>query len=60
MKSMNQTQTSGFLNFLKKRIEGHYQNMSGAKPRHRVLIKTERAEAEVILGIFLKILNEEN
>jgi hypothetical protein len=60
MKSMNQNQTSGFLTFLKKRIERHYQSMSGAKPRHRVLIKTERAEAEVILGVFVKILNEEN
>jgi len=60
MKSMNENQTSGFLTFLKKRIERHYQSMSGAMPRHRVLIKTERAEAEVILETFLKILNGEN
>ena len=53
MESMNANQISGFLNFLKKRIEGHYQSMSGALPRHRVLIKTERAEAEVILETFL-------
>jgi hypothetical protein len=59
MKSMNQNQTSGFLTFLKKRIERHYQSMSGAKPRHRVLIKTERAEAEVILSTFLAILNDQ-
>ena len=30
----------------------------GAMARHRVLIKTERAEAEVILNEFLEILNE--
>jgi hypothetical protein len=60
MESMNANQISGFLNFLKKRIEGHYQSMSGALPRHRVLIKTERAEAEVILETFLEILNGEN
>jgi hypothetical protein len=33
--------------------------MSRAPARHRVLIKTERAEAEMILDAFLKILNEE-
>jgi hypothetical protein len=60
MESMNANQISGFLNFLKKRIEGHYQSMSGALPRHRVLIKTERAEAEVILETFLEILNGKN
>jgi hypothetical protein len=54
---MNVNQIKGFLTFLKKRIEKHYQNMSGAQPQHRVLIKTERAEAEVILSTFLEILN---
>jgi hypothetical protein len=55
---MNVNQIKGFLTFLKKRIESHYQNMSGAQPQHRVLIKTERAEAEVILSTFLAILND--
>ena len=60
MRSMNENQINGFLNFLKNRIQSHYQSMTGAKPRHRVLIKTERAEAEVILEAFLKILINEN
>jgi hypothetical protein len=55
---MNTTQIDGFLTFLNKRIDSHYQNMCGAAPQHRVLIKTERAEAEVILNTFLKILND--
>lgn len=32
--------------------------MSRVMERHRVLIKTERAEAEVILEAFVEILNE--
>jgi hypothetical protein len=36
----------------------HNQSMSRALARHRVLIKTERAEAEVILEDFLKILTQ--
>jgi len=58
MKSMSKNQINGFLTFLRKRIEKHYQNMSGAQPQHRVLIKTERAEADVILSMFLEILND--
>ena len=44
--------------YLKSRIEGHNEKMAGALARHRVLIKTERAEAEVILEEFLKFLNQ--
>jgi hypothetical protein len=32
--------------------------MAGTLSHHRVLIKTERAEAEVIRAAFLKILNQ--
>jgi hypothetical protein len=40
-----------------KRIEKHNQNMSGyGGSEHRMLVKTERAEAEVIRNKFLKIL----
>jgi hypothetical protein len=60
MELMNGNKVNGFLTFLKNRIRRHYQNMSGAMPRHRVLIKTERAEAEVILNTFLKILHDKN
>ena len=58
MKSMNKNQVGEFLNFLKKRIEWQYEKMVGTPSHHRVLIKTERAEAEVILNTFLQILNE--
>lgn len=46
------------MTYLKGRIEWHNEKMVGAMARHRVLIKTERAEADVILAAFLKILNE--
>ena len=58
MKSMNENQVSEFLDFLKNRIGWHYEKMAGTLSHHRVLIKTERAEAEVIRAAFLKILNE--
>ena len=60
MRSMNKNQVGEFLTFLRKRIEKHYRIMNGAIAEHRVLIKTERAEAEVILNTFLKILSGEN
>ena len=58
MKSMSKTSVGEFMTYLKGRIETHNQKMAGAMARHRVLIKTERAEAEVILNEFLEILNE--
>jgi hypothetical protein len=45
---------------LKQRIDSLYEKMAGTLSHHRVLIKTERAEAEVILRIFLKILNNQS
>jgi len=59
MKSMDENQVSDFLAFLKERIGWHYEKMAGTLAHHRVLIKTERAEAEVILSTFLKILNDQ-
>jgi hypothetical protein len=58
MKSMSKKRVGEFMSYLKSRIERHNQKMTGAIARHRVLIKTERAEAEVILEAFLEILNE--
>ena len=58
MKTMCENQVGAFLNFLKKRIEWHYEKMVGTPAHHRVLIKTERAEAAVILNTFLQILND--
>jgi hypothetical protein len=58
MKSMSKTRVGEFMTYLKGRIEWHNEKMVGAMARHRVLIKTERAEADVILAAFLKILNE--
>lgn len=58
MKSMHENQVGEFLNFLRERIEWHYEKMAGTLSDHRVLIKTERAEAEVILNTFLQILND--
>jgi hypothetical protein len=58
MKSMSENQVDQFLTFLKERIGWHYEKMAGTLSHHRVLIKTERAEAEVILSMFLEILNE--
>ena len=58
MKPMSENQVEQFLNFLKERIGWHYEKMAGTLSHHRVLIKTERAEAEVIRSAFLKILNE--
>ena len=60
MKSMSENQAGEFLTFLQKRIEWHYEKMAGTLAHHRVLIKTERAEAEVILKTFLEILNDGN
>jgi hypothetical protein len=58
MKAMSKTRVGEFMAYLKSRIETHNQKMAGTMARHRVLIKTERAEAEVILNEFLEILNE--
>lgn len=60
MKPMCMNQVSEFLNFLKNRIERHHINIANAMVDHRVLIKTERAEAEAILNTFLKILKDKN
>ena len=57
MESMSEEQVGEFLTFLRERIKWHYKNMAGTFSHHRVLIKTERAEANVILNTFLKILN---
>lgn len=58
MKPMSKTRVSEFMAYLKSRIDRHNEKMTGAMARHRVLIKTERAEAGVILEEFLKILNQ--
>jgi hypothetical protein len=55
---MNKNQVGEFLAFLKERIDWHYEKMAGTLPHHRVLIKTEKAETEVILEAFLRILHE--
>jgi hypothetical protein len=55
MKSMSENQVGEFLTFLRERIEWHYEKLAGTLSHHRVLIKTERAEAEVILNTFLQI-----
>ena len=58
MKSMCKNQVGEFLTFLRERIEWHYKKMAGCLSHHRVLIKTERAEAEAILAVFLNILDK--
>ena len=58
MKPMNENQVGEFLTLLKERIDWHSEKMAGTLSHHRLLIKTEKAEAEVILKAFLKILNE--
>ena len=58
MRPMTKSQVGEFLAFLRDRIEWHYEKMAGSLSDHRVLIKTERAEVEVILNTFLKILND--
>jgi hypothetical protein len=57
MKSMCENQVGEFLTFLRERIEWHYEKMAGTLAHHRVLIKTERAEAQVILNTFMQILD---
>ena len=52
-------QIGEFKAYLEGRIDRHSEKMVGALARHRVLIKTERAEAEVIMEAFLEILNAE-
>ena len=59
MKSMNATRVGEFVTYLKSRIDQHNQRMCRAMARHRVLIKTERAEAEVIMEAFMAILKGE-
>ena len=59
MRAMRENQVGEFLNFLRERIQWHHEKLAGTLAHHRVLIKTERAEAEVILNTFLKILNAE-
>ncbi len=55
--SMNKNQVRQFIFYLDKGIEKHNQNMSGyGGSEHRMLAKTERAEAEVIRNKFLKIM----
>jgi hypothetical protein len=58
MKTMSENQVGEFLAFLRERIEWHYEKMAGTLSHHRVLIKTEKAEAEVILSMFLEILKD--
>jgi len=58
MKSMNENQVDDFLTFLKQRIDWHYEKMASTLSYNRVLIKTEKAEAEVILSMFLEILRD--
>ena len=58
MDKMSENQVGEFLAFLKERIDWHYKKMVGTLPHHRVLIKTEKAETEVILETFLRILHE--
>lgn len=60
MKSMNKKQVGEFLTFLRERIEWHTEKIAHSLSDHRVLIKTERAEAEAILNTFLKILNDQS
>jgi hypothetical protein len=60
MKTMCGNQVSEFLDFMENRIENHHINIANASLDHRGLIKTERAEAGVILKVFLKILNDKN
>ena len=60
MKSMNKKQVGEFLTFLRGRIEWQDEKIASTLSDHRVLIKTERAEAEVILKMFLKILNDQS
>jgi len=60
MKSMKKKQVGEFLTFLRDRIEWHDEKLTNTLSDHRVLIKTERAEAEVILKMFLKILNDQS
>jgi hypothetical protein len=57
MESMGEEQVGEFLTFLRERTKWHYKNMAGTLSHHRVLIKTERAEANVISNTFLKILD---
>jgi hypothetical protein len=54
---MNEYQVRQFIFYMDKRIEKHNQNMSGyGGSEHQMLVKTERAEAEVIRNRFLNIL----
>ena len=55
--SMSENQVRQFIVYMDKRIEKHNRNMSGyGGSEHRMLVKTERAEAEVIRNKFLDIL----
>ena len=55
--SMSENQARQFIYYMDKRIEKHNQNMSGyGGSEHRMLVKTESAEAEVIRNKFLNIL----
>ena len=55
--TMSENQVRQFIIYMDKRIEKHNRNMSGyAGSEHRMLVKTERAEAEVIRNQFLNIL----
>ena len=60
-KPMSDYQVKRFLTYLNDRIEQHSQNLSCHRggSEHRQLVKTERAEAEVIRNAFLNILKGE-
>lgn len=55
---MSDCQVKRFLTYLNDRIEKHNQNLSWhrGQSEHRMLVKTERAEAEVIRNAFLNVL----
>ena len=55
---MNKHKVWQFMMYMEERIEKHNQNLSGyGGSEHRMLVKTERAEAEVIRNKFLEILS---
>jgi hypothetical protein len=59
MKTISRDRAIEFLNFLKNRVDSQNHKIADALlADHRVLIKTERAEAQMILDTFLKILDD--
>jgi hypothetical protein len=57
-RAMNHDKMQRFINYLNDRIEKHNRNLARCfgYSDDRTLIKTERAEAEVIRSAFLRIL----